>query len=201
MNTQNADYPFSLIDPPPPFAPKAELEAFRQDCLKNLRAYPGHPQWGAELASVERHLREHPDGPEMFLRVAYRDLNSRQKENYNFHKVAGRLADYGFNCIRLTDDWQGADFIAVHIDGDTFLKVQLKARLIIDRRYEGKEIHIAFLHGDDLYLYDHDAFLKYLIDNKRIGDGSTSWHDQGFRTWPSPPSWALSFLMAYRILA
>jgi len=64
----------------------------------------------------------------MFSRVAYSDLNSRQKENYNFQKVAARLADYGFNSIRLTDDWQGADFIAVHIDGETFLKVQLKGR-------------------------------------------------------------------------
>ena len=201
MNARKPDYPISLINPPPNFAPKAELEAFRQDCLERLRDYPGHPQWMAELSSVERNLRQHPDGPEMFLRVAYRDLNSRQKENYNFQKVAARLADYGFNCIRLTDDWQGADFIAVHIDGETFLKVQLKARLIIDRRYEGKEIHIAFLHGDKLYIYDHDAFLKHLVENNRIGGSSTSWHDQGFRTWPSPPSWAVAFLKAYRISA
>ena len=45
-------------------------------------------------------------------KIHYKDLNSRQKENYNFQKVAGELADYGFNCLRLTDDWQGADFIA-----------------------------------------------------------------------------------------
>ena len=48
-------------------------------------------------------------------KIPYKDLNSRQKENYNFQKVAGELADYGFNCLRLTDDWQGADFIACHI--------------------------------------------------------------------------------------
>lgn len=62
----------------------------------------------------------------MFLRVAYGKLNARQKESYNFQKVAARMADNGFNCLRLTDDWQGADFIACHIDGETFLKVQLK---------------------------------------------------------------------------
>ena len=56
----------------------------------------------------------------MFQPVAYGDLNSRQKENYNFQKVAARMADFGFNCLRLTDDWQGADFIACHIDGETF---------------------------------------------------------------------------------
>jgi hypothetical protein len=57
------------------------------------------------------------------------NINSRQKENYNFLKVSAVLADYGFNTMRLSDDWQGADFIAVHIDGETFLKVQLKSRL------------------------------------------------------------------------
>ena len=33
-------------------------------------------------------------------RVDYRELNSKQKEIYNFQKVAARLADYGFNCIK-----------------------------------------------------------------------------------------------------
>ena len=48
-----------------------------------------------------------------FELIPYTDLNSRQKENYNFHKVAARMADYGFNCLRLTDDWQGADLSPV----------------------------------------------------------------------------------------
>ena len=52
-------------------------------------------------------------------------LLPRQKENYNFQKMAGLLADYGFNCIRLTDDWKGADFLAVHINGKTLLRVPL----------------------------------------------------------------------------
>ena len=132
-------------------------------------------------------------------RVAYADLNSRQKENYNFQKVAGRLADYGFNSIRLTDDWQGADFIAVHIDGETFVKVQLKGRLVIDRKYSGKGIHIAFLHGDDFYLYDHDALVGFMEANDKIGADSVTWHEKGFRSWPSPPAWAISYLNEYRI--
>ncbi len=93
----------------------------------------------------------------MFQLVAYGDLNSRQQENYNFQKVAARLADYGFNCLRLTDDWQGADFIACHIDGETFLKVQLKTRLTIDKKYIGKELLIAFLEDENCYIYKHDA--------------------------------------------
>ena len=135
----------------------------------------------------------------MFDRIAYADLNSRQQENYNFQKVAARLADYGFNSIRLTDDWQGADFIAVHIDGETFLKVQLKGRLIIDRKYQGKGIHVAFIHGDDVYLYDHDALVCFMEENGKIGASSVSWHQQGFRSWPNPPSWAITYLNEFRI--
>lgn len=134
-----------------------------------------------------------------FEPVPYAALNSRQKENYNFQKVAARLADYGFNSIRLTDDWQGADFIAVHIDGETFLKVQLKGRLVIDRKYYGKGVHIAFLHGDALYLYDHDKFVQHLEDNALIGADSVTWHQQGLRSWPSPPSWAIAYLAEFRI--
>lgn len=50
-------------------------------------------------------------------RICYNELNSRQQENYNFQKVSAVLADYGFVTMRLNDDWQGADFIAIHIDG------------------------------------------------------------------------------------
>ena len=43
----------------------------------------------------------------MFEHVPYGKINSRQQKSYNFQKIAARLADYGFNCLRLTDDWQG----------------------------------------------------------------------------------------------
>ena len=62
-------------------------------------------------------------------RAVYEDLNSRQQENYNFQKLAGVLAEFGYNCIRLSDDWEGADFLALHNDGATTLRVQLKGRL------------------------------------------------------------------------
>ena len=75
----------------------------------------------------------------MFHRINYEDLNSRQKENYNYQKIASELANYGFNCMWLNDDWQGADFIACHIDGNRFIKIQLKGRLTFDKKYNGKE--------------------------------------------------------------
>ncbi len=73
-------------------------------------------------------------------KISYSKLNSRQKEIFNFQKVAGHLAEYGFNCIKLTDDWQGAAFLAYHKDGDSTLKVQLKSRPSISKKYLRKAL-------------------------------------------------------------
>jgi hypothetical protein len=62
-------------------------------------------------------------------------LNACQKENYNFQKISGLLADYGFTTIRLSDDWNGDDFLAQHADGKTLLRAQLKSRLGIYKKY------------------------------------------------------------------
>jgi hypothetical protein len=99
----------------------------------------------------------------LFTEIAYTELNSKQKELFNFQKLAATLADYGFNCIKLADDWQGADFLAYPMNGDTTLKVQLKSRLTICRKYEGKGIWIAFPYSPrgnrekHWYLIEHDC--------------------------------------------
>ncbi len=76
----------------------------------------------------------------VFQHVDYAALNSRQRENYNFQKVSAVLADYGFTTMRLSSDWKGADFIADHVNGEVFLKVQLKGVLTADAKYQGKDI-------------------------------------------------------------
>ena len=79
-----------------------------------------------------------------FEKINYKKLNSRQKENYNYQKISSILAEYGFSTIRLSDDWQSADFIAQHYKNKTFLKVQLKGRLGIDKKYMNKDLWICF---------------------------------------------------------
>ena len=103
----------------------------------------------------------------MFKRVTKSALNARQRENYNFSKISAKLADYGFNCLRLSDDWKGADFIACHVNNNTFLKVQLKGRLTIAKKYCGKSIFIAFPHSDSWYVYPHDKFLNAVKTDKQ----------------------------------
>ena len=130
--------------------------------------------------------------------VEYSALNARQQESYNFAKVSAVLADYGFTTIRLTDDWQGADFIAQHIDGETFLKVQLKGRATIDKKYVGKGIFIAFRDGDDWFLYPHDEVVDVLIAETGI-EGTESWAERGHYNFPRLSRDLRAILDSYRL--
>lgn len=120
----------------------------------------------------------------MFQRIEYDQLNSRQKENFNFQKLSSQLAEYGFSCMWLNDDWQGADFIANHIDGSTFLKVQLKGRLTIDRKYNGKDVYVAFREGEQWYIYPHDQLQEELLASGFM-EGTKAWEEGGAYSWPS----------------
>lgn len=133
-----------------------------------------------------------------FERVPYEKLNSRQRENYNFQKVSAVLADYGFSTIRLSSDWQGADFIAQHLDGIRFLKVQLKARLTFDRKYMGRDLQVCFPQGADWYLFPHDELLRDLQRDTTMGK-SISWELGGHYSYPTIPKKILEWLQPYKL--
>ena len=95
-----------------------------------------------------------------FKKIPYGSLTARQKELFNFQKIAATLADFGFNCIKLADDWQGADFLAYHVNGTTTLKVQLKSRITIGKKYSEKDLWIAFPHKEHWYLIAHDLLVE-----------------------------------------
>ena len=107
-------------------------------------------------------------------KVSYKDLNSKQKENYNYHKVASALAEYGYDSMRLNNDWEGADFISVK--GDDMIKVQLKGRFTLSKKYEDKDLYIAFIEKGIIKIYLHDEALA--IASRNITD-SKSWTENG----------------------
>lgn len=133
-----------------------------------------------------------------FERVNYDDLNSRQKENYSYQKVAGVLADYGFVTMRLSDDWHGADFIAQHIDGQTLLRVQLKSRMCIDKKYIGKDLYICFAEKEAWYFVPHDEFVTWALENTKIGT-THSWKAKGGYSVPYLPKQIKKHLERYKI--
>jgi len=115
-------------------------------------------------------------------RVNYKELNAKQKENYNFHKVAAALAEYGYNSMRLNDDWQGADFIAVK--GDDMLKIQLKGRFTVEKKYIGKTIYISFIEDGKIKIYKHDEAVNLLPEKTK---NTISWAKRGGYSWGITP--------------
>jgi len=132
------------------------------------------------------------------IRISYSTLNSRQQENYNYQKISAILADFGFVTFRLNDDWQGADFIAQHIDGETFLKVQLKGRLTFNQKYFGKDIYIAFQNNGTWYLFPHDELLKKVLQETNI-ESTESWSVGGGYSFPSLTAKLMTLLNPYKI--
>lgn len=109
-------------------------------------------------------------------RINYKELNAKSQEAYNFHKMASVLADYGYNCIWLPNDWNGADFIAMHVDGVSDVKVQLKGGISLDKKYYGKNLYIGFIEQGDLYIYPHDLVMNLVEpslanDQRWLGKG------------------------------
>lgn len=112
--------------------------------------------------------------------IKYSDLSAKQKEIYNYHKLASILADYGFCCMKLDDDWNGADFLAIH--KNITLKVQLKARLTIAKKYIGKDLYIAFPIKDnnmtEWCLIYHDKLLSIIKENSPSKLECESWNKE-----------------------
>ena len=137
----------------------------------------------------------------MFRKIPHTEMESQQPGSYRFHKVAARLADYGFTCVHLIDNWEEANCVARHIHGKPQLKLRILGRLTIDKDYCGKDIYVAFILGNTVHLYDHDRFLRFLKDDKsRTTLTSASWTKNGHFNWPSTPQWAIEFLEEHKIL-
>ena len=119
-----------------------------------------------------------------FERIDYVKLKPRQQETYNFQKVSAVLAEFGYLTIRLSDDWNGADFIAQHFETKASLKVQLKGRLTFSKKYRGKDLFICFRDTDEhWYLYPHDEVLARVLGIGLLA-GTDSWDKKGGYDFP-----------------
>jgi len=111
-------------------------------------------------------------------KINYSQLNARQKENYNFHKIAQILAEYGYDCLRPNNDWKGADFLAYHDETGEVLKVQLKSRVTIGKKYMTKNIYMTFPINNEWYLIRHNDLLS-IVQRNTPWLTSQSWIEKG----------------------
>jgi len=130
----------------------------------------------------------------------YQDLSPRQKEAYNYHKLAAILADYGYTCVKLFDDWNGADFIAVSVSNDSVLRIQLKARFAFQKKYLGKGLFIAFPIDGKWYICDHDYLVEEYESKKPSKFQIASWTEKGSIHTDNPNHLELSICKQLNIL-
>ncbi|WP_230773305.1 hypothetical protein [Roseiconus lacunae] len=121
-------------------------------------------------------------------------MNSRAQEAYNAAKLGAVLADYGYTCQRLVDDYNGADILAIPSGGTgDILRIQLKGEFTIAQKYVGKNLHIAFPKRDmphrerpiiAWYLFDHDEVLRRVEEDPTINWLNTkSWNSSTHKSW------------------
>lgn len=138
-------------------------------------------------------------------KTPYGKLSSKAKETYNFQKVSGKLVEYGFATNWLNVDFKSADFVAVHFDGVQILKVQLKSRITISKKYIGKDIYICFPFKEEgsfddtrFYLIPHEKLVEQ-IGQCTTWLKSNSWIKKGAYS-ASKPSKKLEGLLKDYIL-
>ena len=101
---------------------------------------------------------------------------SQIREVINRNTVVSLALEQGFNAFLPVYDG-GVDFILYRESDGLVRKVQLKSRWMIDRKYTGRDIWIAFPIASDWYLMRHDEMLA-----SAEADGVTrtaSWKEAG----------------------
>ncbi len=83
---------------------------------------------------------------------------SQVREVINRNTVVNLALEQGFNAFLPVYDG-GVDFILYRESDGLVRKVQLKGRWMIDRKYIGRDIWIAFPIAGDWYLMPHDEML------------------------------------------
>jgi len=129
-------------------------------------------------------------------KVDYSNLNARAKENYNYAKLAALLADYGYSCVRLTDDYNGADLLALR-EGEDALHIQLKSRLTIDRKYMGKGLYMSFPVAGKWYVLEHDKLTQIQAESGKLD--TESWSSSGSYSTAKPSVAMLHLLREYAL--
>ena len=139
-------------------------------------------------------------GAPVFPIVAFRDLDARQQEAFLIAKLGGVLANHGFTCSRLTTDWEGADLLAHRITGEV-LRVQVKSRCTIAKKYVGKDLWIAYPAAwpGEWVLVEHDVLLEAIKTHAPRWLKTRSWTRQGLYNSAHPSAALLDALDRYRV--
>jgi hypothetical protein len=113
-------------------------------------------------------------------KVDYTKLTGKEQEVINFHKTAAVLADFGFECSKISADKNGADMNAYHIETGKTISIQLKgSRATLCKKYMGRGLWIAYIdqNTNEVCFYDHDQAVS--IFEQGPSAQTVSWKTNG----------------------
>jgi len=118
------------------------------------------------------------------------------REVINRNIVVSLALEQGFNAFLPVYDG-GIDFILYRESDGEVRQVQLKGRRMIDKKYIGRNIWMAFPIDGDWYMVPHDEMVALAE-----ADGKTtktkSWIEGGAYSWPRPSAAMIAECEPYR---
>ena len=88
--------------------------------------------------------------------------------------------------------------LAYHKDGNETLRVHLKGRLTVDRKYCRQGLWMNFPAGGNWRLVEHDE-LSRIVGKETTWLGTMSWTESGLHHSRRPPRAPLERLAPYRV--
>lgn len=120
---------------------------------------------------------------------------SQVREVINRNTVVSLALAQGFNAFLPVYDG-GVDFILYRESDGMVRKAQLKGRWMIDRKYLGRDIWMAFPIAGDWYLMPHDE-MAALAEVEGVTK-TASWIEGGAYSKPRPSKATIAACAAYR---
>ena len=120
---------------------------------------------------------------------------SQVREVINRNIVVSLALEQGFNAFLPVYDG-GVDFVLYRESDGVIRKVQLKSRWMIDKKYIGRDIWMAFPINNVWHLMPHDKMLELAK-----GDGTTetlAWINGGAYSRPRPSAAVIAECQPYR---
>ena len=124
------------------------------------------------------------------------ELSAKQKEIYNFHLVAAKLAQYGYHLIKLDYSYWKADFLACSEEHN--IKVIMKTAPTIDKSCEDEDLHIVFPLKNIWFFMPYKDLLE-IASNSTSWTETSSWKDFGVYSTTKISNDFLQKIIDYRL--
>ena len=133
--------------------------------------------------------------------VAYEELSGKEQESFNSAILKSVMAKGGYlEAFTVNGDKWGADLLFYRSSDGNVMKVQLKGRPFLSKKYCNKDIYIAFPDKDRCrwFVYSHDDVMNAVLSTGRLV-GTKSWDVQGGWSWSYIPPFLEEILAEWEI--